>query len=444
MKVKPLTRKIEARALTNPDPAFVSLCTGPANQEPFRAVRQDDNIATEADMNLKTTKNASSVSAIAPAGFGVMQFQFQKTKFKTAEEVTQWLTDGGYSDFEIVETAKTFEVTDSEGKYEVGTTEVIKGASEGVDAYVGALAAGYTQTVEGDEAAPEPTQKAADPVEPAPEADPVEPTPAQKTEGEAEPVEEPASSEPTQKADDGDGQHQSQVPAEGDAPAQADEPTEEQQAAARAEVVEKISALLLGAMNEAEVEEVRKTVVTKMVSGWTVGDVAEVLQMLRYLIADADYVGMDDTTASALKAAATNVATAMVGLATQMQGDVAELVSRSAKELASKAGITPVVTAEPTSEQPSLADAIRAAVDEAVGPLNERVERAEQEAREARETAAQAQRELAERVEAEETRSQSRKAAADIDAPPPPATIRQRSQGENTMLAAFGSRHANR
>lgn len=462
MKIKPIKKTLTATALTDPDPSFVSICkgVGPANQEPFRAIRTEVPATPEeaAPMKMSKAKASSAVAALAQTGFGVMQFQFDKSTFKTAEEVTQWLTDGGYSDFEIVERAKTFEVNDEDGRYEVGSVTPVPEAAPGVKAFVGKIS-GDEQVTEGEPAAATDTVEKTDETPEAKEAvektetverPEIDPAPRQR----AAPAKDEAVAETTEAAPSAD------ATAEGGAAAAAktDEPvagadegvggaTAEQPVATERtdEVVTdetEISAETRAKI-DAIVEQAGPTV-AKRVSSYDLSYMADVLCCLRYLVLDADYSGFDEATVKSLKAAAKQALDAFVGAAGTFATEYATATKTAAEEPAvvEEAPAAPAATATKTDEAPvDLAALVQKAVADAVAPLNERVERAEKDASEAREEASVARSELAERVAADEARSQSRKAADDLDQVDAPAVKKERCRASTNMLSAFGSRH---
>lgn len=448
MKIRPISRVMTATALTNPDPSFVSVCTGPANQTPFHAVRSDDSINAdvkpETDMKIKRSKAASAV-VIAQKGYSVMQFAFDKNVFKTADDVNKFLADGGYEQTEMSETAKSFEVSDASGtKFEVGTTEVIRNAVPGVTAYVGKLAGATDedQIVEDAEpAAPEGTSEVtqkADETTPRPDVAPR----ARTRTGEEAPT---APAEP-------------EAPAEPAAPAvEEPAPAAEPEAAATGcttgtceiepELAQKIDAILA-----------EHPVVAKKISGYTISDLASVISNLRYIVGDADYSGIDDATVSNLKASAKSALAAMVSLVAQYSTEMTTVfktdgttVVRSDATVEEPAA--PAATTETTEPAPDIAALVAKAVSEAVAPLAQQITdanaaatAAQTEASEARARAETAEANLAARVEADESRTQSRKAADDLDPPVSTTTTSTekapRSRASSRLLESFGSRHS--
>lgn len=449
MKIKPVTRIVKANALTNPDPAYVSMCGGPANQEPFRAVRSEDfndSATMEADMKLKKKAASSTVAAIAQKGHGVMQFQFDKSVFKTADDVTAWMDEGGYSEYEIVERAKMFEIVDENGRFEVGSIERVDGPVDGVVAFVGKL----TEVQDEEEPADDATVTKADELSPPPRKR--SSVPAEEPAA----VEEPAVEAPAVEA-------VAEEPAAGEEAVveKADEVVAEEEPAVEAPVSEGMGHLLLGDELAKRVDAILAnplfagavTTRKSCLSSYVVSDIACAISSMRYLIADADYTGLGDTAVAALKTATLAAIDALSAVAAQFSTEVAEMLATKS-ETVTKSADEPATeeapVAEPVADEPAdnaeatetVAEQVAKAVAEAMAPVNEALAAAQAEASEARKTAEAAQNELAARVEADASLHQSRKAADEIDPPAPAAVKTERCAASTSMLSAFGSRHA--
>ena len=446
MKIRPITRIVKANALTNPDPAFVSMCGGPANQEPFRAVRSEDfndSATMEADMKLKKKAASSIVAAIAQKGHGVMQFQFDKNVFKTADDVTAWMDEGGYSEYEIVERAKMFEVVDENGRFEVGSIERVDGPVEGVVAFVGKL----TELQDEEEPAVDATVTKADELSPPPRkrssVSTEEPVVVEEPAVEAPTVEavaeEPAAAGEAvvEKADE--------VVAEGEAPAASEGMGH---LLLGEELAKRVDAILANPVFADSAVKTRKSI-----SSYVVSDIACAINSMRYLIADADYTGLSDEAVSLLKSATLTAIEALVAVAAQFSTEVSEMLA-SKSETVTKSADEPAPVeapvAEPVVDEPvdtaevteTVAEQVAKAVTAAMAPVNEALAAAQAEASEARKTADDARNELAARVEADASQHQSRKAADEIDPPAPAAVKTERCAASTSMLSAFGSRHA--
>ena len=133
MRVKPISRTIKANALTNPNPSFVSQVKAGANQKPWRAVKMDAAVPVETpedvSMKIKPTQKTSNaiVAAVAPKGYGVMQFEFATEQFADEAAVKAWMDAGGYEDYTVTTTKSGFEVVDDAGRFIAGSVSKIDG-----------------------------------------------------------------------------------------------------------------------------------------------------------------------------------------------------------------------------------------------------------------------------------------------------------------------------
>jgi len=456
MKIKPIRRTIKATALTSPDPSFVSQVTAGANQRPYRAVKMDAaTVATpdnpEEPMKIKK-KATATVDAIAPKGFGVMQFEFSKEKFADIAAVQKWMDAGGYTDYEITETGNGFEVGDDAGRFETGSVRKIDAPVEGLTVFVGKLSAEAlieeidepeaegddATTTESDDAAEGdvPEAEAAGDVDPpkrtrtAPPAEPEADAPAEGDDAPAAKADDAA--EETAEAEKGKGgkkggkdykkkkddQQVSEAPTgdgADDAPAQPDEPSDADRARS---MVEEIEAKRTKGVYEA-------------------AELGKIVNQLGWIVYEADYSGMSDTTVSQIKSAAL----ALLEAFRQAAVDAADELSEVFRSEAEREAVTTERSANPpapATETVDIAALIETAVAKAVAPFRE-------EAIEAKARAEKAEAELAERVEADNSRGQTRKGA---DTPDPEVSTQEqagekkRSRASNNILASFGSRHA--
>lgn len=424
MRIKPIKRTLTATALTNPDPSFVSMVGGPANQTPFAVVRSDDTIeappAPETDMKLNRLKASTSVTAIVAKGHGVMQFQFDKGVFKSASDVETWLTAGGYEGYTVIEKASRFEVEDDATRFEVGSVVRID-AADGLAAFVGKVA-GYSAE---DEA----------PAEEPPVAVVAEPEGTQKAVDIDPPARQRAVAAPVAEAE----QPVAVIPAGNG--------TEDERASGLVmsdDLVQRLDAI----------STAHPTSHVKKVSGYTICSIVDVTRTLRYLVSDADYDGIETSAVDALKAAAISSLEALTGVVAQYTTEMSNVfdgaVGVTKAQRSEAEPEAPASVEAPVAAVPDVAEIVRAAVAEATAPMAAQIEaataastKAVDEAREAVARAEQAERDLAERVEADASRSQTRKGADDLDTPAPSAQPATRCRASQTMLSAFGSRHAN-
>lgn len=116
MTRKPKVQRKRVKALTDPQPEFVSLVTAGANMTPFRALKADgiEEAAptTAADTTIEQTE---SVDAAKADTHDIKSIVFVKTAFADVAAVKAWLSDGGYDDTgEIKETDDSFIVGDED------------------------------------------------------------------------------------------------------------------------------------------------------------------------------------------------------------------------------------------------------------------------------------------------------------------------------------------
>jgi hypothetical protein len=114
MDREPKKVRRRVRALTDPQPEFVSLVPAGANMTPFTAIKSADG---------ETVLRADTHT--------VVRLDFSKDKFPDVEAVTKWLVDGGYSGYSIEESDTGFVV---QGDADVSETKKIE--ISGVTAYV--------------------------------------------------------------------------------------------------------------------------------------------------------------------------------------------------------------------------------------------------------------------------------------------------------------------
>ena len=431
MRVKPISRTIKATALTNPDPSFVSQVKAGANQKPWRAVKMDGAVPVddnpEDSMKIKSTQKAASavVAAVAPKGYGVMQFQFAKAAFADEAAVTSWMEAGGYHDFEVTTTTKGFEVMDDEARFVAGSVSKIEGFHEGVVAFVGKL----TNPELGDDEQPaadavDTAKAAADAIAAA--ANPVVDPPARtRSAGAPEGDEQPEAAAAEPAAEPTPVEAPEEQPAGEPAPVPAPAPVAEPEAAPATDAT-KAAAIIVRAdhvLKEKGVNEAAR--------------LGEIVNSLGWIVYDAEYTGLSEETVTKIKTAANALLEAFMQAAQDAATELTD-VFKSAEELAARS--------EPAPVEQNLTDIdaiVAAAVSKAIAPLADRVTTAEAAVTQANEATATAQRELAERVEADNARGQTRKGADDPLAPESTGKDEaKRSQASTNILSSFGSRHA--
>ena len=437
MKRSATVSKFTARALTNPQPSFVSLVKGGANQTPFKTVKADIAVAVAPAEENTEMKVQRSIEGVAPRGFGIMQLEFAKSTFKSADDVTTWLEKGGYSDFTIVETALRYEVTDTETKFQTATVTKIDSGAAGVTAFVGKLAteddqSGAEAEADGEDPAVTATKAAAKPAATptatppaAAAADvPAEPVAEVVAEPAAEVIEQPVAAEPAAEPE---------VVA---APEAVAEPAAEPAADAGEPAAEHVPSDMAGISVErsAEIDALITAlggVKVSKVSGYDLSYMAEVLNCLRYLVTDADYSGYDEGTVKSLKTAAKAALEGFMGAAATFAGEYTTVTKNAAP-------------AEVTVEEvPDTATLVSEAVERALAPLTAALTGITSKVDEVREEVTATKSSLDERVSSLENRGQTRKASEQpdvIDNSKPTTAVR--SDASTRMLASMGSRHA--
>lgn len=144
-------RKTIVNLLTDPDPTYVAFVRRGANQRPFHAVKSAGGVTsptkeTKMKNRLKKTK--------AAAGVVIQRITFDKAHFADQAAVEGYLTEKGYSDFEIHEEGNTFYVDDSADEIAEGTerdieSQTVKGVSYRVGDAKAAADAGADDPGEG-------------------------------------------------------------------------------------------------------------------------------------------------------------------------------------------------------------------------------------------------------------------------------------------------------
>ncbi len=145
-------------------PKFVSLVDVPANNTAFNIVKNTDNLITSLDEELSAALMKNTIK--------IQKYVFSKEVFDSAEKVVSYLTEAGYSDFEVTSLDKSFEVLNKELEGLTLLKQDIKISKEnGVEVFVADVGEAVIKTEETSEpeAAVEPV------VEPTVETPEVEP-----------------------------------------------------------------------------------------------------------------------------------------------------------------------------------------------------------------------------------------------------------------------------
>lgn len=136
MKREKQRRKAIIKVLTDPDPTFVSMVRRGANQRPFHAIKHAEGETTpetketmDMSKRQKETKGAPDVV--------IARVLFAKSDWADAEAVTNYMTEKGYSDFEVKEEDDRFVVEDSADEIDGDTRECPSTTVKGVTYVVG-------------------------------------------------------------------------------------------------------------------------------------------------------------------------------------------------------------------------------------------------------------------------------------------------------------------
>lgn len=130
---------VKARALTDPDPSFVTLCKGGANQRPFRAVKMDPQLVAEGSSSKKEDHPMSKKTIVPPEGFDIVSLKFTGDAFADQAAVEKWLKDGGYEEYDIAQDEGGFIVLNKFADFEAEGQEEVEGTIPGLTVVVGKL-----------------------------------------------------------------------------------------------------------------------------------------------------------------------------------------------------------------------------------------------------------------------------------------------------------------
>jgi len=124
------TQKI-VTLLTEPEARFVSLVDHGANQKPFRSLKSltlDESSQPQDNMSKQDTDDLPLAQ--------INKFEFDGSLFKTEDSVVEYLTQKGYSKFDVVKDDETF-VVKGVDESSFSKVEAIKSNDDGVTIYVG-------------------------------------------------------------------------------------------------------------------------------------------------------------------------------------------------------------------------------------------------------------------------------------------------------------------
>lgn len=136
MKRTPTRTKTIINLMHDPDPRFVSLVKHGANQRPFHITKSAQKEGAMPRAKKKTGATKSPVPATK-----INRIQFTRADFENMDAVQDFLTEKGYSDFEITELESgDYEVVDNPADaFEGNLREVQPPSTKGVTYFVGTL-----------------------------------------------------------------------------------------------------------------------------------------------------------------------------------------------------------------------------------------------------------------------------------------------------------------
>lgn len=334
MKRNAITTRARVRALTDPEPKFVSIVKAGANQVPFLTVKLDPSALKENDiMSLKT--------ALAAKGHDIAVLNFSSDKFDSEAAVQKWLEEGGYTDVTVEKTDAGFTVVNKTTEFD-GEPEEIDTDFAGVSVLVGKVAGAEVEADDEDTETEVDGGSAVKTVDDEPAVvrkgeEDGEETPAEETIIEDETAEDAAKSEDAPE-EDADAEKASAEKSE-DTPEgeQRPEPTDEDVEVAKSIIAETSRKGLYDVMN-----------------------LAELVAHCRWVVSDFEYSGMPEDVMTALKGAGQALLDVMAGA---MEMTVEELteVFREARDTAEKGqGIVTVTDVETETISTSEEDKVEA------------------------------------------------------------------------------------
>lgn len=261
MKRKATKFTTKAKALTDPQPKFVSLVKAGANMTPFLAVKTAGTSQEDDMLKVKRSDDHD-----------IAGFKFSKEKFDSVDKVKAWLDAGGYSDYSIKEEDYGYSIA---GRTDL--TDVREVTLEGVTTLVGKL----------------------------PAETPVEKTSAEEAEAAGAVVatkeeettkEKPDVQETTEKSAEGpvEGQSQPEVPA--------GEAAKDEEEAEKEEV---------GVQPVAKFDVAAAQQVLRQKGIYDICNIGEMLYTLRWMVEDAVYTNLPDEQVAQLKSAAASLLNTM-------------------------------------------------------------------------------------------------------------------------------------
>lgn len=344
MNRQPRARIMKAKALTNPEPEFVSMVRAGANQEPLRVIKMDTGISEIiALFEAKEISMKDAVKKAKAAGHDIAQLVFKGGAFTDRASVDAWLTEGGYADgYEVTEKkdgdTTEFSVASTVTKFKTGTMRKVKGEAEGLTVFVG--------EVDGEVVVEKSAEEVAT-AEAAAKASAITSAKGDENATDATAATEAAKAEATEEA-------------------KAPEVT----AAKTVEGADIITATVVAtvAPDFAAVAAKADTVVAELRSKsmYDVSELSSVLYTLRWMVSDAAYSDVPEETVTKIKSAANTLLAVMVDYANAAIGNLAEVFKSDALKSADKTQ-APVTETATKSEEATTAE--KALVETPAAPV---------------------------------------------------------------------------
>lgn len=118
MKIEPKTVRRRVKALTDPQPQFVSLVKGGANMTPLRTIKEEPVVVADIVQPVATSEDTpvsnpnSAPTQATKTELDILKLTFDPSFFASEAGVSAWLNEGGYDNYNIIGTTNGgFEVT---------------------------------------------------------------------------------------------------------------------------------------------------------------------------------------------------------------------------------------------------------------------------------------------------------------------------------------------
>ncbi|QIG76082.1 putative ribonuclease E/G family protein [Rhizobium phage RHph_I4] len=326
MNRQPRARIMKAKALTSPEPEFVSMVRAGANQEPVRVIKMDTGInEILALFEAKEISMPDAVKKLKAESHDIAQLVFKGGQFPDRASVDAWLKAGGYEGgYEVVEKkdgeTAVFEVSSTVTKFKTGTIKKVKGQADGLIVFVGEIEGEVLAEKSEDEKAAE---------EAAAKGSAITAAKSDKDETDTSAGTETSAKETSEEA-----------------------ATTE---AAKSEAVEPGATVAADfAVTVAKADKIMDELRSKTATIYDVSSLGGVINTLRWMVNDATYEEIPEETVTKLKTAANVLLDVLVDYANQAIGVLAEAFKTDAAPAATEtAAKAEEVVTQKTTEEPA-------------------------------------------------------------------------------------------